>query len=67
MTQIKAIRGDTLDSISYRYYDDKSVAMLPALFEANEAITSLILDENQLVNLPDLSEFHTTESLSLWD
>lgn len=67
MTQIKAIQGDTFDSIAYRYFAEQSTAMLPALLEVNPTIQSVILEQHQTINLPEQLSIQTAPTLKLWD
>ena len=67
MNQVKAIQGDTFDSIAYRYFAEQSTVMLPVLLEANPNIQSVILEDNQAINLPEKINIHTTQPLKLWD
>lgn len=67
MRVVKAIQGDTLESIAYRYYGTKAVEMLPALLEANASINQIFLNELQKIQLPELSKATAPEMLKLWD
>ncbi|MBJ8418793.1 tail protein X [Acinetobacter courvalinii] len=67
MRVVKAIQGDTLESIAYRYYGTKAVEMLPALLEANASINQIFLNELQKIQLPELSKATAPQMLKLWD
>lgn len=67
MREVKAIQGDTLESIAYRYYGTKAVEMLPALLEANASINQIFLNELQKIQLPELAKAKAPQMLKLWD
>lgn len=67
MRQVQALQGDTLESISYRYYGSNAVDMLPALLEANSSIDSVFLAEHQIIQIPEIIKASATQSLKLWD
>lgn len=67
MREVQALQGDTLESISYRYYGSDAVAMLPALLEANSSIDSVFLAEHQIIQIPEVIKASTTQTLKLWD
>ncbi len=67
MREVKAIQGDTLESIAYRYYGTKAVEMLPTLLEANASINQIFLNELQKIQLPELSKATAPQMLKLWD
>lgn len=67
MTVIYAQQNDTLDDIAYRFYGTQAVAMLPALLDANPNIQDVFLQENQIINLPEIIERPINQTLSLWD
>lgn len=67
MREVKAIQGDTLESIAYRYYGTKAVEMLPALLEANASINQIFLNEFQKIQLPELTKATAPQMLKLWD
>lgn len=62
MNQIRAISDDTFDAIAYRYSVD-----LIDLLEANAEIQDVILQEHQLINLPEQKTIQTVQTLKLWD
>lgn len=62
MNQIQAISDDTFDAIAYRYSVD-----LIDLLEANAEIQDVILQEHQLINLPEQKTIQTVQTLKLWD
>jgi len=67
MNQIKAMQNDTFDSIAYRYYGNQSVVMLPALLEANSNLQQVVLQEHQVINLPELLQAQRPQTIKLWD
>lgn len=67
MNQIKAMQNDTFDSISYRYYGNQSIVMLPALLEANSNLQQVVLQEHQVINLPELIQAQRPQTIKLWD
>ncbi|MEN8319743.1 tail protein X [Acinetobacter junii] len=67
MRSIKALQGDTYESIAYRYYGSNAVEMLPALLEANSPIEPIFLDENQSIQLPELTKASAPQTVKLWD
>lgn len=62
MNQIRAISNDTFDAIAYRYSVD-----LIDLLEANAQIQDVILQQYQLINLPEKTTIQVTQTLKLWD
>ncbi|NIE97432.1 hypothetical protein F3J02_13245 [Acinetobacter sp. Tr-809] len=67
MRSVNAIQGDTLESIAFRYFGSKAVDMLPALIGANSTINQLFLNENQKIQLPELTKASAPQTLKLWD
>ncbi|RYL25906.1 hypothetical protein [Acinetobacter piscicola] len=62
MNQIRAISNDTFDAVAYRYSVD-----LIDLLEANAQIQDVILQQYQLINLPEKTTIQVTQTLKLWD
>lgn len=67
MTIVYAQQQDTLDTIAYRFYGEQAVSMLPALIEANPNIQNVFLNEHQAINLPEIIETQTNQTLAMWD
>lgn len=67
MTMVLAQHADTLDTIAFRYYNSLSVAMLPALIDANPHLSVIFMAENTRINLPASSLLQQNQSLKLWD
>ncbi|OTG94210.1 tail protein X [Acinetobacter sp. ANC 3832] len=67
MNTVKALQNDTFDSIAYRYYGQQSIVMLAALLEENSLRQNVILQEHQIINLPELTQAQRTQTLKLWD
>ncbi|WAU72944.1 MULTISPECIES: tail protein X [unclassified Acinetobacter] len=68
MTRIvKAMQNDTLDTVAYREYGDKSALYLPEIMELNPRLHHVILATHQQVLLPDYIKAATNETLKLWD
>lgn len=67
MNQIKARQNDTFDSIAYRYYGKQSVVMLATLLEANSTLQTVVLQQHQLIHLPELTKAKRSQTIKLWD
>lgn len=66
-SSIQAMQGDTLDAIAHRYYGSQSVAMLPALINANPQLVQVFIPQHSPVSLPALTQLQQTPTLKLWD
>lgn len=64
---VNAIQNDTLDSIAYREYGNKSAQYLPAILQLNPDLHHVILDIHQQVLLPATVQHVSSQSLKLWD
>lgn len=68
MQEVRAIQGDTVDRICYRYYG-RTAGVTEAVLEANPGLAKLgpILPMGTLVKMPAVEAKPTKQTVSLWD
>lgn len=68
MKQVRAVQGDTVDRICYRYYG-YTAGVTEAVYEANPGLAGLgpVLPEGTQVRLPDIAEKPTQSTIQLWN
>jgi len=64
--KVKALQGDTVDLLCQRHYG-RTRGVTEVVLSANQGIASqMFLAAGQEVELPDVSEAKTTETVQLW-
>lgn len=68
MTRVYALQGDTVDDICYRHYG-RTDQVTESVFDANPGLADAgpILPHGWPVDLPELPESSTGETVNLWD
>ncbi|MFJ5161101.1 tail protein X [Pantoea sp. NPDC088449] len=68
MTRVYALQGDTVDDICYRHYG-RTAQVTEQIYEANHGLASAgpVLPHGYPVDLPDLPDAPTSETVNLWD
>ncbi|AUV02242.1 phage tail protein [Enterobacteriaceae bacterium ENNIH1] len=64
--KVKALQGDTVDLLCLRHYG-RTRGVTEVVLSANQGIArQMFLTAGQEVELPDVSEATTTETVQLW-
>lgn len=64
--KVKALQGDTVDLLCQRHYG-RTHGVTEGVLSANTGISSqMFLTAGQEIELPDVSEEATTETVQLW-
>lgn len=68
MQEVRAIQGDTVDRICYRYYD-RTAEVTEAVLKANPGLAKLgpILPMGTRVKMPAVEAKPTKQTVNLWD
>lgn len=68
MTRVYAMQGDTVDDICYRHYG-RTEQVTEQVYEANFGLAGAgpVLPHGWPVDLPDLPEAPTGETVQLWE
>jgi len=68
MREIRALQGDTVDRICYRYYG-YTAGVTEAVLKANPGLAELgpVLPMGTKVMLPEVAEQQTKTTVQLWD
>ncbi|MBK1874579.1 tail protein X [Marinobacter sp. 1-3A] len=68
MADVRAIQGDTVDRICYRFYG-YTAGVTEAVYQANPGLADLgpVLPTGTLVRMPEVAEQPTTTTVQLWE